>query len=95
MMLIMPMRRIWMRKKTHLITLLPPNSPLSLSSSRFNFARTDDSPDVMMMMTMTLMTMMMTTMTMTMMMTMMITMVIITIDMMMRRRRRRMVMMMR
>ena len=26
------------------MTLDPPNSPLSLSSRRFNFARTDDSP---------------------------------------------------
>ena len=28
------------------MTLDPPNSPLSLSSRRFNFARTDDSPAV-------------------------------------------------
>ena len=30
------------------MTLDPPNSPLSLSSRRFNFARTEDSPAVMM-----------------------------------------------
>merc|ERR1719266_1353150 len=44
-MMMMKMRTAMLvMKKTHLITLVPPNSPLSLSSNRFNFARTEDSP---------------------------------------------------
>merc|ERR1719422_1112690 len=36
---------LMMRMETYLITLVPPNSELlSLSSSRFSFARTEDSP---------------------------------------------------
>ena len=36
-----------MLMETYLITLVPPNSELlSLSSSRFSFARTEDSPAV-------------------------------------------------
>ena len=45
---------------TYLITLVPPNSELlSLSSSRFSFARTEDSPAVKILMMMMVMIMMM------------------------------------
>ena len=65
-----------MMKKTYLITLVPPNSPLSLSSRRFNFARTDDSPDYNHVMTKMLMMMMMLVMMMMMMMLMMMMLIV-------------------
>ena len=49
-----------MLMETYLITLVPPNSELlSLSSSRFSFARTEDSPAVKILMMMLIMVMMM------------------------------------
>ena len=54
--LVMLMRRM----ETYLITLVPPNSELlSLSSSRFSFARTEDSPAVKILMMMLIMMRMM------------------------------------
>ena len=47
-----------MLMETYLITLVPPNSELlSLSSSRFSFARTEDSPAVKILMMMLIMMM--------------------------------------
>ena len=58
-----------MRMEAYLITLVPPNSELlSLSSSRFSFARTEDSPAVKILMVMLIMMMAMMTMMMMMMM---------------------------